>query len=159
MIHIEPYIKDQHESAVVDLSLRAWAPVFVSLEQVFEPAVYQDFYPDGWRISQENAVKDTCASADFNTWVATSERTPVGFVAIKLHATYGEIYMIAVDPDRQKQGIALKLTAHALDWMKGKGATIAMVETGGDPGHGPARRTYEKAGFGLFPVARYFKKL
>lgn len=158
-MQIKPYEKEQHESAVVDLSLRAWAPVFVSLEQVFEPAVYQDFYPDGWRPAQEQSVKETCASADFNTWVAANGDAVVGFVAVRLHSTYGEIYMIAVDPDCQKQGIALKLTAHALDWMKSKGATIAMVETGGDPGHGPARRTYEKAGFGLFPVARYFKKL
>jgi hypothetical protein len=36
---------------------------------------------------------------------------------------------------------------------------VAMVETGGDPGHAPARRTYEKAGFSLVPVARYFKAL
>jgi hypothetical protein len=39
------------------------------------------------------------------------------------------------------------------------GMSIAMVETGGDPGHAPARHTYEKVGFELFPVARYFKKL
>lgn len=37
--------------------------------------------------------------------------------------------------------------------------SVAMVETGGDPGHERARHTYEKAGFELFPVARYFKKL
>jgi hypothetical protein len=43
--------------------------------------------------------------------------------------------------------------------MKEAGMTIAMVETGGDPGHGPARAAYARAGFGLFPVARYFKKL
>jgi hypothetical protein len=34
-----------------------------------------------------------------------------------------------------------------------------MVETGGDPGHAPARRTYEKAGYTLMPIARYFKAL
>lgn len=37
--------------------------------------------------------------------------------------------------------------------------SVAMVETGGDPGHAPARHTYEKVGFGLFPITRYFKKL
>jgi hypothetical protein len=36
--------------------------------------------------------------------------------------------------------------------------TTVMVETGGDPGHAPARRTYESAGFRPFPVARYFKR-
>ena len=29
-----------------------------------------------------------------------------------------------------------------------------MVETGGDPGHAAARRTYEKAGYILLPIAR-----
>jgi hypothetical protein len=43
--------------------------------------------------------------------------------------------------------------------MKDAGMSIAMVETGGDPGHEKARQTYEKVGFELFPVARYFKKL
>jgi hypothetical protein len=30
---------------------------------------------------------------------------------------------------------------------------------GRDPGHGPARRVYEKAGYTGFPVVRYFKAL
>jgi len=34
-----------------------------------------------------------------------------------------------------------------------------MVKTGGDPGHAAARRTYEKAGCTLLPIARYFKPL
>jgi RimJ/RimL family protein N-acetyltransferase len=37
--------------------------------------------------------------------------------------------------------------------------TVAMVEAGGDPGHAPARRVYEKAGYTLLPIARYFKNL
>jgi len=71
----------------------------------------------------------------------------------------GEIYMVAVDPDFQGHGIGTALMEFALAWMKEAGMSIAMVETGGDPGHERARRTYEKVGFGLFPVARYFKKL
>jgi hypothetical protein len=47
----------------------------------------------------------------------------------------------------------------ALDWIKDAGMTVAMVESGGDAGHAPAKRTYEKAGFSLLPVARYFKAL
>jgi hypothetical protein len=34
-----------------------------------------------------------------------------------------------------------------------------MVETGGDEGHSAARRTYERAGLRVLPIARYFKKL
>jgi hypothetical protein len=36
---------------------------------------------------------------------------------------------------------------------------IAVVETGGDPGHAPARALYESAGFALLRVARYFRLL
>ncbi len=156
---IEPY-NEQQADAVVDLSLRAWAPVFVSLKEVLDPPVYEDFYPEGWKVSQEKSVRDTIGSAEMSTWVAMEGDAVAGFMSIKMHsATFGEIYMIATDPNFQKRGIASKMTGFALDWMKNKGVTIAMVDTGGDPGHGPARRTYEKAGFGLLPVARYFKKL
>ena len=67
--------------------------------------------------------------------------------------------MVAVDPDRQKRGVALALTNFALDEMKRRGMTMAMVETGADPGHAPARRTYEKAGFSPWPAVKFFKKL
>src|SRR5262245_42048277 len=150
-----------HVDGIARLSLRAWAPVFDSLKEVFAPAVYDTFYPKGWRGSQEKAVRDVCASADFKVWVALESDTVAGFVALRYHATdkLGEIYMIAVDPDFQRRGMALAMTDFAVERMKEAGMTIAMVETGGDPGHGPARAAYTRAGFGLFPVARYFKKL
>ena len=52
-----------------------------------------------------------------------------------------------------------RLTTFALDRMRDAGMNVAMVETGGDPGHAPARRSYEKAGFTLLPIGRYFKAL
>jgi len=67
--------------------------------------------------------------------------------------------MVAVEPDFQGRGIGTALTEFALEQMKDAGLSVAMVETGGDPGHSPARQTYEKAGFRLLPIARYFKKL
>jgi hypothetical protein len=36
---------------------------------------------------------------------------------------------------------------------------VAMIGTGGDRGHAPARRVYEKADYRLIPLARYFKAL
>lgn len=159
-MQLEPY-EPQHLEAVVDLSLRAWAPVFDSLHSVLDPGVFQAFYPNGWQISQQQAVEAVCAAEENHVWVAIGDDSVVGFVAVKLHTadSMGEIYMIAVDPDCQGRGIGSTLTAFALDWIKNAGMTLAMVETGGDPGHAPARRTYEKQGFGLLPVARYFKKL
>jgi ribosomal protein S18 acetylase RimI-like enzyme len=158
-VQINPY-DSSHVDAVVRLSLRAWSPVFDSLKEALDADVYQTFYPDGWRVSQEKSVRDTCASADMKLWVAIEAGTVAGFVAIRFHeGKLGEIYMIAVDPDYQRRGIAMALTDFAVDRMKEAGMEIAMVETGGDPGHAPARAAYQKAGFRALPLARYFRKL
>jgi mycothiol synthase len=159
-MRIEPY--DAHQlDAVIRLSVRAWEPVFDSIKNAMNADVYRAFYPDHWRVSQQKAVEDVCAAEDTNVWVACDPSSTVGFVAVKLHSedSMGEIYMVAVDPDFQGQGIGTALIEFALDWMKDAGMSVAMVETGGDPGHERARRTYEKVGFEVLPVARYFKKL
>lgn len=159
-MRIEPY--DAHQlDAVIRLSLRAWTPVFDSIQKAMDADVYRAFYPDQWRVSQQKAVEDVCAAENTNVWVAIDSGSTVGFVAVKLHSedSMGEIYMVAVDPDFQGRGIGSALIEFALLWMKNAGMSIAMVETGGDLGHAPARHTYEKLGFGLLPIARYFKKL
>jgi ribosomal protein S18 acetylase RimI-like enzyme len=167
-MQIEPYAPCYLDE-VIRLSLRAWTPVFESLQNVMNADIYQAFYPDHWCVSQQKAVEDLCTAKDTNVWVARVFDQPeaneagstVGFVATKLHSedNMGEIYMVAVDPDYQGRGIGSALIEFALTSMKDAGMSIAMVETAGDPGHAPARHTYEKAGFELFPVARYFKKL
>jgi GNAT superfamily N-acetyltransferase len=159
-MQIEPYNPHQLD-AVIRLSLRAWAPVFESIQSVMDTDVYRAFYPDHWRVSQQKAIEDVCAAEETNVWVAIDAESTVGFVAVKLdsESRMGEIYMVAVDPAFQGHGIGTALIEFALAWMKDAGMSIAMVETGGDPGHVPARHTYEKLGFGLWPVARYFKQL
>jgi GNAT superfamily N-acetyltransferase len=167
-MRIEPY-NAHHLDEVIRLSLRAWTPVFDSIQQAMNAEVYQAFYPDRWQVSQQQAVVDVCSAENANVWVArvydraedNDAASTVGFVAVKLHSedSMGEIYMVAVDPDFQGRGIGTALIEFALGWMKEVGMSVAMVETGGDPGHEKARHTYEKAGFELFPVARYFKKL
>ncbi|MEM8676011.1 MAG: GNAT family N-acetyltransferase [Cyanobacteria bacterium P01_G01_bin.67] len=159
-MQIEPY-NPLYLDAVVRLSLRAWTPVFDSIQNAMDADVYQAFYPDNWRVSQQQAVEEVCAAEETSVWVAMEAVSTVGFIAVKLHSedSMGEIYMVAVDPDFQGQGIGSTLIEFALDWMRDAGMSIAMVETGGDSGHAPARHTYKKAGFGMFPVARYFKKL
>ena len=158
-MQIEPYNPHQLD-AVIRLSLRAWSPVFDSIQDAMNADLYRELYPD-WRVSQQKAVEDVCAAEDTNVWVAIDADSTVGFVAVKLdsESSMGEVYMVAVDPDFQGRGIGTALMEFALAWMKDSGMSVAMVETGGDPGHAPARRTYEKIGFGLFPIARYFKKL
>lgn len=158
-IAIESY-RPRHLDAIVDLSLRAWAPVFESLEGALRPGLFRELYPD-WREQQANAVREACTAGGSIVRVAVDGETPVGFTVVKLmpESKIGEIYMIAVDPDYQRAGIGAALTEAALETIRSEGMSVAMVETGGDPGHAPARALYERAGFSLLPIARYFKKV
>jgi ribosomal protein S18 acetylase RimI-like enzyme len=67
--------------------------------------------------------------------------------------------MLAVDPAAQRRGIGRALTDQATHWLRAQGMRVAIVETGGDAGHAPARRVYEQAGFRVLPISRYFRKL
>jgi ribosomal protein S18 acetylase RimI-like enzyme len=153
--------EDRDAEAVVDLSLRAWAPVFASLERALGPEIFGRLHPD-WREDQRRAVEDVLAAKEAQVWVAEVGASIVGFVSVELiddKRSMGEISMLAVDPDHQGGGIGTALTEFALDKLKEAGMKVATAETGGDPGHAAARRTYEKAGYTLLPIARYFKNL
>jgi ribosomal protein S18 acetylase RimI-like enzyme len=124
-------------------------------------AVFGRLHPN-WREDQRRAVEEVCTSQETRVWVADVNGETVGFVATGVfdpERAMGEISMLAVDPDNQTGGIGTALTEFALDRLKDAGMRVAMVETGGDPGHAPARRTYEGTGFTLLPIARYFKNL
>jgi GNAT superfamily N-acetyltransferase len=148
------------EEAIVELSLRAWAPVFASLEEVLGVEIFRRLHPD-WRVDQGKAVRTVLLGPATEIWVADAETGPTGFVAVTLDAEslIGEVHMLAVDPETQDQGVGTALTELATDWLRTSGMRIAMIDTGGDPGHAPARRVYEKANYALLPVARYFKAL
>jgi GNAT superfamily N-acetyltransferase len=148
--------------AVVALSLRAWAPVFNSMEQVLGHEIFVRLHGEDWRQYQARSVRDVLADNEMRVWVAGADRPVRGFVAAKLldrERRLGEIVMLAVDPDSQHHGLGTALTEFATGWLRDSGMLVAMIGTGGDPGHAPARRVYEKADYTLIPMARYFKAL
>jgi len=151
---------DADIEAIVALSLRAWQPVFESMGRVLGPRINRLVYPD-WAAGQARAVEDVCRDESMTVWVAEVGARPAGFVAVVFrdNPPSAEIEMIAVDPDQQNQGIASALLDHASGWLSAAGVRLVQLGTGGDPGHAPARRTYEKAGFTALPLVRYYKEL
>jgi GNAT superfamily N-acetyltransferase len=145
---------------VIDLSVLAWSPVFASMRQVLGAEIFDRLHPDGIS-AQAEAVRSTCTDPGMTVVVADDDGRPVGFAAYSAdeESRTGVIDMVAVHPDHQGQGIGTALTEHAFTALRAAGMRTAMVETGGDPGHAPARRTYEKAGATLLPIARYFTAL
>jgi GNAT superfamily N-acetyltransferase len=158
---IRPF-QDSDLDAIVELSLRAWEPVFESLRAVLGDAIFSRLHQPEWRTVQTEAVRSTCTSAERDVFVALADGKPVGFATVALNAFHermGVVDMIAVDPAYQRRGIATELMDRSADHMRERGMDIAVVETGGDPGHAPARAMYEASGYTTLPVVRYLKLL
>jgi GNAT superfamily N-acetyltransferase len=146
---------------VLELSLLAWEPVFDSFRHILGTAIFAIAYPD-WKAMQKEVVATHCTAQENRlVWVAEVAGKVAGLLVCELkpkEAT-GEVYLLAVHPGYQNRGIATALHEYALSQMKEHGMKLAMVGTGGDPGHAPARRTYEKAGYVALPSVWYFKEL
>ncbi len=163
-VPIRPFSPDDMEE-VVQLSLLAWAPVFRSFEQTLGSTIYSFLFPD-WQQTQRATVEKICLAHEKTlVWVAEVRGTIAGFIAYTLHShengldNTGEVELLAVHPEHQNQGIGTALNLFALEKMKEGGMKLVVVGTGGDPGHAPARRTYEKAGYTPLPIVRYLQTL
>ncbi|HBY08442.1 MAG TPA: GNAT family N-acetyltransferase [Chloroflexi bacterium] len=145
---------------IVELSLLAWEPIFVSFRSILGPQIYPILYPN-WRKSQQEGVESLCQDEKMNVWVAEAAEKVVGFVAYELNQENktGEVMLLAVHPDYQNDGIGTALNLQALKAMKAAGMKLAVVGTGGEDSHAPARRSYEKAGYTPLPLVRYYKDL
>ena len=157
MASLRPF-EETDVDAVVRLSLRAWAPVFASFREVWGDDLFHRFHPD-WRKSQATDVRDALTKNE--TWVSVDGSTVTGFVNVIFNTDKRQapVYMVAVDPDYQREGVATALMEFAEAEMIRRGITLATVGTGGDPGHAPARATYDKLGFTPFPQVFYSKLL
>lgn len=153
---VEPRDLDQ----VVALALRAWAPVHASMAAVLGERLNARIYPD-WAAEQADKVRDACTDPDLRTTVAIDGHDALGFVAVVIRPAEGtgDIDMIAVDPAAQRHGIGRTLTEDALSQIQAAGCTLAIVATGGDPGHAPARALYQATGFTALPLVRYYRQL
>jgi len=160
-IVIRPF-RESDLDAIVELSLRAWEPVFESLRTVLGEAIFARLHQPDWRAVQAEAVRSSCTSDERGVFVAVADEKPVGFATVALNAFHegmGVVDMIAVDPAFQRRGIATALMDRSADHMRDRGMDIAVVETGGDPGHSPARAMYEASGYTTLPVVRYLRLL
>lgn len=149
----------EDREAVVGLALRAWEPVHASMQKVLGAEIYALTVGD-WRRTQARDVQADLDAEETRAWVAVTDRV-VGFATVRLDhgESTGELHMLAVDPDQQERGVGSALIRFAEDYMREQGMKVALVSTGGDPGHAPARAAYQSAGYTGLPVVNYFKAL
>jgi GNAT superfamily N-acetyltransferase len=128
----------------------AFRPVFQSFRDIVgeEIAALAFAHVDA---EQAKLLDGICGTASgHRVLVGTIGGEVVGFVSFTIDADkrVGEIGLNAVHPEHAGRGIGTMMYEHVLTLMRELGMALATVGAGSDPGHAPARRAYEKAGFG-----------
>ncbi len=151
--------KPEYIEPAVQIAIAAWTPIREIFRKELGDELYEGFFTD-WQASKRSDVERGLMSG--RGYVALLDGRVVGFISYMLSddGKIGTIGTNAVAADCRGRGIGPRLYAFVQEKMRGEGAIFARVETGGDDGHAPARRAYEKAGFERFlPHRCYYKKL
>ena len=154
--------RPEDEDALLALAMRAWEPVFASVNEVLGGELARVLHGEDWRNHQAAEIREVFGSELISTWVADVDGRQAGFVAARVAdpaRRIGEIRIVGVDPAAQQQRVGSALMRHAEAWLHEQGMAVVFVGTGGDPGHLPARSLYESLGYRLFPSAQYFRLL
>lgn len=139
----------------------AFAPVFASFRAIVGPEIAALGLATA-EAEQGQLLDSICATGSgHEVRVACVGEAIGGFVSWKLTPDQltGEITLNAVHPDHGGKGIGAALYNLALAAMREAGMKLATVGTGGDPSHEPARRAYEKAGFGAAIPSLYMYRV
>ena len=128
----------------------AFKPVFQSFRSIVGEDIATVALSNLEREQATHLDKVCDKTAAHDVFVAERSSEIIGFCAISYdrQLKLGEIDLNAVRPDCQSEGVGALMYERALRLMREAGMRAATVGTGGDDSHAPARRAYQKAGFG-----------
>ena len=144
-----------------EIRAAAFKPVFRSFRTIVGEKIAQAAFTEAER-EQADLLDRLCATASsHDVFVVEQAGEIVAFCSVTVDqaSRIGEIDLNAVHPDFQGQGVGTWMFGIALDRLRTAGMRVATVGTGGDTSHAPARRAYEKAGFGAAIPSVYLYRL
>ena len=128
----------------------AYRPVFKSFRSLVGEKIAAVALANAER-EQGEFLDEICkANSAHEVFVVEHDAQIVAFCSITCNqeTKVGVIDLNAAHPDCQGKGVGTWMYEYAVEQLRGAGMRVAEVGTGGDPSHAPARRAYEKAGFG-----------
>jgi GNAT superfamily N-acetyltransferase len=148
---------------LIDLTIRAFHDIQDGIRDQLGDALFAPQNGD-WRGDYRRTLGELLGpEAIARVIVADLDGRPIGFASWTTHAgplgPQGEITLLAVDPDEQRHGVGRALIDAAGEAMRAAGCVVAIVSTGGDDAHRPARAAYEAAGFTPLPTVFYSRLL
>ena len=155
-------VRAEDAARLDEIRRAAFAPVFASFRSILGDEIYAAAQARDDEAQGDLLASMLTAESPWEVYVAEVAEDIVGFVSVQLNrdTTVGEIGLNAVDPAHAGKGIGTELYNFSVVRMREAGMKVATVGTGGDPSHAPARRAYQKAGFGAeIPSVWMYRKL
>ena len=137
--------REEHIADCVEIALKLWAGIHDSYISCIGEEIH-DVTHAGWQDTLRGNI--AAQQRREGSLVALLDGKVVGFCGCRVeNGTLGIIGYNGVAPEYRGRGIARYLYEAAFDQFRAQGIQYARVFTGGENGHGPARRAYEKAGY------------
>lgn len=146
-----------------DIAVRAWQPIYEERKRLIGEELFNMFCPIGSECKREQVQLFAERTPEHMIVAVDAAGCPVGFATyyINQENRTGMIGNNAVDKTSGLKGVGQALYAEIFRRLKEAGMEAVQVNTGLDAAHAPARRAYERAGFGeaRFESVTYVKKL
>ena len=162
---IRPY-RPEDLPRLQEIAVQAWTPIYAEYRRKLGDEIFEQVYAGGAERKRGQIASFAEKSPERMVVAETPEGKVVGFATYNLREEIkvGDIGNNAVDRTCGLKGVGQALYAEVFRRMRAAGMTVARVDTGyNDEGHAPARRAYERAGFGAngehTESTLYFKKL
>ncbi|MGD9642612.1 MAG: GNAT family N-acetyltransferase [Elusimicrobiales bacterium] len=139
----------------MEIEYRAAVPVDLAAVMGLMPALYQEIGAGLPKVLAEFLEDDNyfkLLAVDKATGSAAGFMVGCCRLEVDFEARVGIIEEVVVHPDRRKLGIGKALLAEFEKWAAARGAEGILVPCGREG-------FYEKLGFEMFPVKRYWKEL
>lgn len=146
------YAKENDFDQIDEITIICYTKIYESFVNMVGEEVYKGIYynPDlPWPKSKTIQNHNLFAEHPDWIWVLEEKEDIFGYVSFKLRPekNYGVIENNGVLPAYAGKGWGKFMYRHVLMFFRAAGLRFALVETGLDDAHIPARQAYEKVGF------------
>ena len=149
--------RPEHAEECVRISLEVYEHIHEVYREHLGGEIHDNVMKD-WRARKAESIERQQTGE--NAFVAVLDGKVVGFAGYRMEGEIGVITNNAVDQRYRGNGIAGLLYGRIKEELSARGVRFLKVLTGGDDGHTPARKAYEKAGFHRsLPSVTYYMDL
>ena len=140
--------REEEYAAVASIAVEAWAPIWRESEKMLGE-LFAPMRGDVRRAKYDSTM-DALRNEQTRCFVLTENGKIAGFCSWRQEGANAQVGLNGVADAFRGHGYGFLMQQYITADMRARSIRYARVLTGGDPGHAPARHTYEKSGFSAF---------